>query len=68
VIGAIATAIHRPAALAVPAPLLRLALGDLARELLLSGQMALPTVLQDSGFTWDHPGLGEASDWLTGRS
>ena len=67
VIGAIASAIRRPAALAVPSPLLRLALGDLARELLLSGQRALPTVLQDSGFTWDHPGLDEASDWLTAR-
>ena len=67
VVRAIAGAINRPAALAVPAPLLRLVLRDMADELLLSSQKALPTVLEDSGFTWDHPELEDATAWLIRR-
>ena len=67
VVRAVARAINRPAAVAVPAPLLRLVLRDMADELLLSSQKALPTVLEDSGFVWDHPGLEEAAAWLTRR-
>ncbi len=68
VIAAIADELHRPAVVSVPAPLLRLVLRDMADELLLFGQKALPTVLEDSGFTWDHPTLDAAADWLTRRS
>jgi uncharacterized protein (TIGR01777 family) len=67
VVSTIAEEINRPARLAVPAPLLRLVLRDMADELLLSSQRALPTVLADSGFTWDHPSLDEAAVWLTRR-
>ena len=68
VIRAIAHGINRPAAASVPAPLLRLVMRDMADELLLSSQKALPTVLEDSGFVWDHPGLEEAAGWLTRRA
>ncbi len=65
VVAAIADQINRPSRLAVPAPLLRLVLRDMADELLLSSQRALPTVLEDSGFSWEHASLDEAAAWLT---
>ncbi len=68
VVRAVAGAIHRPSRVRVPAPLLRLVLRDMADELLLSSQKALPTVLEDSGFVWDHPSLDEATTWLTQRA
>ena len=61
---ALARAVHRPAALRVPASLLRLGLRDIADELLLSSQRALPTVLRASGFAWAHPTLQDAADWV----
>ncbi len=67
VVTAVASAIHRPARLAVPAPLLRLVLRDMADELLLSSQRALPTVLADSGFVWEQRSLEDATSWLTQR-
>lgn len=46
--------------LALPAPLLRLALGEMADELLLSGQNVLPERLQALGFTFRYPNLASA--------
>lgn len=66
-IGALAAAVHRPALLRVPEPLLRLALRDVADELLLSSQRALPTVLEASGFTWAHPTLADAAAWVAAQ-
>lgn len=63
-IEALARAVHRPAALRVPARVLRLVLRDVADELLLSSQRALPTVLEASGFTWTHPTLPDAAAWV----
>ncbi len=58
---ALATALHRPAALHVPAFALRLALGtELADEMLLAGQRAVPDVLISHGFTFAHPEIGGA--------
>jgi hypothetical protein len=52
---------HRPAKLPVPAFGPRLVLGkELADALLFTGQRVLPTVLQQSGFTFQHPSLTEA--------
>ena len=57
---ALGKALHRPALLPVPAPLLRLALGDMADELILSGQRAVPTRLTEAGFVFRYPELAAA--------
>jgi uncharacterized protein (TIGR01777 family) len=67
VITTLARALHRPAFLTVPAPLLRFALHDVADELLLSSQRARPTVLEESGFTWQHPTVADAARWISAR-
>jgi uncharacterized protein (TIGR01777 family) len=48
---ALARAVHRPALLTVPAPAMRLALGEMARVAVLAGQRAVPAVLQAAGFS-----------------
>jgi uncharacterized protein len=60
-------ALHRPAVLRVPAPVLRLVLGKLADELLLSSQRMEPAVLSAAGFQWQHPSLAEAVAWVADR-
>jgi uncharacterized protein (TIGR01777 family) len=67
IVAALARALHRPAALRVPAPVLRLVMRDLARELLLSSQRMEPAVLSTAGFTWQHPNLGQAAAWVAAR-
>jgi hypothetical protein len=58
---AIGAALHRPTLIPAPAFALKTALGaEMAEELLLVSQRALPTRLLDSGFTFQHPELGEA--------
>jgi uncharacterized protein (TIGR01777 family) len=56
----LAAVTHRPGVLTVPAPAMRLALGELARVGVLAGQRAVPTVLQGAGFTYTHPDLRSA--------
>jgi uncharacterized protein (TIGR01777 family) len=60
------TALRRPAILPVPAAPLRLALGDFAEELLLSGQRILPAAAQASGFRFRFPQLGPALAEIVG--
>jgi uncharacterized protein (TIGR01777 family) len=55
---ALGQALHRPTALTVPAPIAKLALGEMAKVALLSGVWALPKKLLESGFTFQHPELG----------
>jgi uncharacterized protein (TIGR01777 family) len=57
---ALARALKRPAFFAVPAPVLRLALGDMADELLLSSLRVRPQRLEDSGFTFTYPDVEPA--------
>jgi uncharacterized protein (TIGR01777 family) len=52
-------ALHRPAFLAIPAPLLRL-LGGVADELLLGGQRVVPEKALKSGFVFRHANLRSA--------
>jgi uncharacterized protein (TIGR01777 family) len=55
---ALGTAVHRPAVVRVPAAVLRVALGrEMAQEMLLGGQRALPAALEASGFQFVHPDL-----------
>lgn len=56
---AVAAALHRPAALTVPAGAIRLALGEVSTEL-LSSCRAIPGRLQQAGFTFTHPQIGPA--------
>lgn len=51
--------LHRPAVFAVPAPVLRIVLGEMAQEV-LGSQRVVPTRLLESGFTFAFPGIEEA--------
>ena len=51
--------LHRPAALFVPAPLLKLGLGEMSR-LLLTGACMRPKRFQEAGFTFRYPTLDDA--------
>lgn len=51
--------LHRPTLCTVPAPVLRLALGEAASDL-LSSQRVVPRRLQESGFTFRHPTIRTA--------
>lgn len=54
-------ALHRPAAIPLPAAAPRLLMGRaLADELLFASQRVLPTVLLADGFEFSHPTLGQA--------
>ncbi len=55
----LARALHRPAALRIPAPVLQAVLGELSGELLAS-QRVLPQRLTDAGFAFRHPGIAGA--------
>jgi len=50
---ALAKALHRPAVLPVPACMLRLALGEMANELLLASARVLPKRLEKEGFNFE---------------
>ena len=58
---ALGRALGRPAVLPVPKLGLKLLLGgEMAQDLLLAGQRALPTRLLDSGYTFAHPEVADA--------
>jgi hypothetical protein len=50
----------RPAVLRAPASALRLAMGELADELILASQLARPTRLEEVGFSFAFPALEDA--------
>jgi len=56
----LAAAVHRPAVLPVPGPVLSLALGEFGRSSVLAGQRAVPAALQRAGYRWIHPTLDDA--------
>jgi uncharacterized protein (TIGR01777 family) len=62
----LARALHRPAFIPIPAPLLRGLAGDLADELLIGGQRVLPDKAELSGFKFRHPTLREALTAMLG--
>jgi uncharacterized protein (TIGR01777 family) len=66
-VAALAHALHRPAALRVPAPVLRLVMRNLAEELLLASQRTEPARLSSAAFTWQHPTLAQAARWVARR-
>lgn len=56
----LAKVLHRPAFVTTPAWLLRWLFGDMAEELLLSGQHVKPKRLTDMGYTFLYPTLEQA--------
>jgi hypothetical protein len=64
---ALARVLRRPAFFRVPAWGIRLALGELGREALLSGQRVVPARLQAAGFAWRQPELHAALAEELGR-
>ena len=56
---ALGRALKRPAVLPVPAPALRLIMGE-AANMLLTGQRCVPRALLDQGFEFDQPDLDRA--------
>lgn len=59
-------ALHRPAFMPLPAPLLRIGLGELS-DLLLGGQRARPVRLMEAGFSFRFTDLQMALDDLASR-
>jgi uncharacterized protein len=57
---ALGRALSRPAIVPVPAPLLRLALGEMAGGTVLASARVLPTRLLESGYRFRYPDLGSA--------
>jgi uncharacterized protein (TIGR01777 family) len=57
---ALGRVLGRPAALPLPAPVVRTIFGEMGEELLLSGQRVLPGRLRERGFGWRTPGLEQA--------
>jgi uncharacterized protein len=64
---AVADALGKPAKFHVPAPLVRLALGQMGKELLLGGCRVLPRVLLQTGYVFRYPELAPALTHLLGR-
>ncbi len=64
---ALGRALNRPTPFLVPAFAARLAFGDFAEEGLLSGQRAIPAVLQRAGFGFHHNTIGAALAYATSR-
>ncbi|MHC6231249.1 TIGR01777 family protein [Pseudarthrobacter sp. AG30] len=67
IVAALARALHRPAVLRVPAPVLRTVMPGLAEELLLFSQRMEPAVLSAAGFQWQHGNLDAAARWVVGK-
>lgn len=64
---ALGRALRRPAFLPAPACLLRLALGGMAQELLLSSQRCVPAELTRQGFQWKQPSIDAALEDVLAR-
>ena len=62
---ALGRAMNRPTALMMPKFAVRAALGEFADEGLLSGQRAIPAVLERTGFEFHHKTVGEALRYAT---
>ena len=64
---ALGRALNRPTVLSVPGFAARVAVGDFADEGLLSGQRAIPAVLERAGFAFHHNTIGEALGYALAR-
>jgi uncharacterized protein len=62
---ALGRAVNRPTPLMMPGFAVRAALGEFADESLLTGQRAIPAVLERNGFEFHHRTVGEALRYAT---
>lgn len=58
--------LKRPAILPVPSSIIKLAFGQMGREIPLASTLALPQKLIETGFTFTHPTLDIALNYLIG--
>jgi uncharacterized protein len=65
---ALASVLRRPALFPVPSTALRVMFGEMADELLLGSQKAVPEALLNSGFQFRHAELEEALRHMLGKS
>jgi len=65
---ALGRALNRPAPWPVPGFALKALLGEFADEGLLGGQRAIPAVLEQAGFAFQHNTIGEALSYATGSA
>lgn len=56
--------VHRPAFCHIPAGILKLALGEMAKEMILSSQKVIPSKLLASGYEFRYPDLSTALDFV----
>lgn len=64
---ALGATLHRPTFMKVPAKIARIVGGDLARELILVSQRAVPEKLQDAGFSFTYPNVEDALSRSLGK-
>ncbi|WP_168703416.1 TIGR01777 family oxidoreductase [Gordonia paraffinivorans] len=62
---ALGKAVHRPAVMRVPEFLARTFGGEMAEEMILFSQRVEPRVLTEHGFTFEHPDIRRALDYIT---
>ncbi|MGS2724082.1 TIGR01777 family oxidoreductase [Porticoccus sp. GXU_MW_L64] len=63
----LASTLNRPMLLPMPAPVATLLFGEMAEELLLSGQRVMPQKITDAGFQFLYPELSQALSNLLGN-
>ncbi len=64
---ALGKVLHRPCLFRVPGFVLRLKFGEMADEMLLSGQRVIPERLLDAGFEFEHPEIKQALSAVLSR-
>jgi uncharacterized protein len=64
---ALGRVLSRPTLFPVPAPIIKLALGEMGKSALLGGATVRPRRLLESGFRFAHPELEDALRFLLGR-
>jgi hypothetical protein len=64
---ALGRAISRPTILPVPSFGIKMLFGEMGQEMLLEGQRAIPTKLQDAGFEFEFVGIEDALRHVMGK-
>lgn len=64
---ALGRVLHRPSFMPLPAPVVRALMGEMGKELLLSGQRVEPAALGAAGFPFLHAAVDDALRFMLGR-
>jgi uncharacterized protein (TIGR01777 family) len=65
---ALAHGAHRPSFLPAPSVAIRVIIGDMANDMVLASQRALPAQLDQAGFEFSHDDLDAAAAWVMRRT